>query len=53
MVDILAPWRIVADLDSEAMQAYASEYGYDSTDEVLTFAFTQTDYNYYQTFKQQ
>jgi hypothetical protein len=53
MVDMLAPWRIVADLDSEAMQAYAATYGYDSTDEIIGFAFTRTDYNYYQTFKQQ
>jgi hypothetical protein len=53
MVDMLAPWRIVADLDSEAMQAYAATYGYDSTDEIITFAYTRTEYNYYQTFKQQ
>ena len=39
MVDIDAPWRIVADLQSIAMQDYASRYGYSSTDMVLNIGF--------------
>ena len=46
MVDINAPWRLVADLDSVAMQGYASNYGYRSTDNVINVAF-KTSYNSY------
>ena len=41
MVDISAPWRLVADLDSVAMQGYAARYGYTSTDAVIDFAFSK------------
>ena len=42
MVDLRAPWRIIADLDSVAMQGYASRYGYTSTDSVLLTAYKKT-----------
>ena len=42
MVDMRAPWRIIADLDSVAMQGYASKYGYRNTDAVLLTAFKKS-----------
>jgi hypothetical protein len=49
MVDIDAPWRIVADLESIAMQDYASKYGYNSTDVVLNVAFRTVHNSYLNT----
>jgi hypothetical protein len=42
MVDMRAPWRIIADLDSVAMQGYASRYGYTNTDAILLTAFKKS-----------
>ena len=50
MVDISAPWRLVADLDSVAMQGYASKYGYTSTNAVINFAFSKTHNEFFRTF---
>lgn len=47
MIDINAPWRLVADLDSVAMLGYASRYGLTNTDEILSFGFTTTHNSYY------
>ena len=52
MVDINFPWRLVADLDSIAMQGYASRYGYTSTDAVLSTAYKKSHNSYYRQFKQ-
>ena len=53
MVDINAPWRIIADLDSVAMQGYASRFGYRSTDAVLNLAFKTVHVNYFNALPQQ
>jgi hypothetical protein len=42
MVDIRAPWRIIADLDSVAIRDFASRYGYDSTDGILLGAYKKS-----------
>jgi len=39
MIDINAPWRLIADIDSEAMIGYASQYGLTTTDRILDFNF--------------
>ena len=52
MVDISAPWRLVADLDSVAMQGYASRYGYTSTDAVLEFAFSKVHNSFFRRLPQ-
>ena len=39
MIDINAPWRLIADIDSEAMIGYASKYSLISSDRVLNFNF--------------
>ena len=39
MIDINAPWRLIADIDSEAMIGYASKYGLINSDRVLNFNF--------------
>ena len=52
MVDINFPWRLVADLDSIAMQGYANRYGYVSTDAVLTTAYKKSHNSYYRQLKQ-
>ncbi len=52
MVDISAPWRLVADLDSVAMQGYASKYGYSSTNSVINFAFSKTHNEFFRTLPQ-
>lgn len=49
MVDISAPWRLVADLDSVAMQGYAAKYGYTSTDAVIDFAFSKVHNPFFRT----
>ena len=52
MVDINFPWRLVADLDSVAMNGYANRYGYTSTDAILITAYKKTHNSYYREFKQ-
>ena len=47
MIDINAPWRLVADLDSEVMMGYAMTYGFSSTDFVLDLGFTTTHDSYF------
>jgi hypothetical protein len=42
MVDASAPWRIVADLDSVAMQEHASRYGYINTDSIISSGYKKT-----------
>lgn len=39
MIDINAPWRLVADIDSEAMIGYASQNRQTTTDEILNINF--------------
>ena len=39
MIDINAPWRLIADIDSEAMIGYASQTRQTTTDEILNFNF--------------
>ena len=39
MIDINAPWRLIADIDSDAMKGYASRYGLTTTDRILNFNF--------------
>jgi len=53
MVDLSIPWRLVADLDSVAMQGYANRYGYPSTDRVLNLAFQPVHSTYFNNFGQQ
>ena len=52
MVDINFPWRLVADLDSVAMNGYANRYGYASTDAILITAYKKSHNSYYRQFKQ-
>jgi hypothetical protein len=52
MVDSSAPWRLVADLDSIAMQGYASKFNYTSTDAVINFAFSKVHNEYFRNFPQ-
>jgi hypothetical protein len=53
MIDINAPWRLIADLDSEAMMGYASAYGLRSTDAILTLGFSTTHNRFYNQLPQQ
>lgn len=53
MIDINAPWRLIADLDSEVMLGYANRYGLKSTDLVLTLGFRTTHGSYYNSLPQQ
>jgi len=53
MIDLNIPWRIVADIDSEAMQAYASLYGVTTTDEILRLGYGYAHAGYYAKFKYQ
>jgi hypothetical protein len=53
MVDIDAPWRIIADLESVAMQDYASRYGYNSTDVVLNTAYKTVHNSYFNNIPEQ
>lgn len=39
MIDINAPWRLIADIDSEAMIAYASRNNKTTTDRIINFNF--------------
>lgn len=47
MIDINAPWRLIADLDSEAMKGYASAYGLRSGTAVLVLGFSSTHDDFY------
>ena len=42
MIDVNTPWRLIADIDSEAMLGYASQYGFTTTDSVLNLNFKNT-----------
>jgi len=53
MIDINAPWRLIADLDSEAMMGYASAYDFTSTDEILALGFSTTHNRFYNQLPQQ
>ena len=53
MIDINAPWRLIADLDSEAMMGYASAYGFRSTDGILALGFSTTHNRFYNQLPQQ
>lgn len=53
MIDINAPWRLIADLDSEAMMGYASAYGLRSTDAILILGFSTTHNRFYNQLPQQ
>ena len=53
MVDINAPWRIVADLDSVAMQDFASRFGYPNTNAVINIAFKTVHDAYFRSMPQQ
>ena len=53
MVDINAPWRIVADLDSVAMRDFASRFGYPNTDAVISVAFRTVHDAYFRNLSSQ
>ena len=40
MVDVDVPWRLVADINSKQMLAYAANYDLDSTEQILRRYFT-------------
>ena len=42
MIDVNAPWRLIADLDSVAMLGYAKQYGLGTVNEILSFNFITT-----------
>jgi hypothetical protein len=45
MVDRTAPWRMIADIDSVAMQGYASRYSYRNTDAILLTAYKKSHHS--------
>ena len=47
MIDESVPWRIVADIDSKGMQAYAAKYDVNGTDEILNLGYSTVHGNYY------
>lgn len=53
MIDINAPWRLIADIDSEAMMGYASAYGLRSADAILALGFSTTHNRFYNQLPQQ
>jgi len=53
MVDMNAPWRIVADLDSIAMQDFASRFGYRNTDAVINSAYKKVHTGYFRNLPSQ
>lgn len=53
MIDINAPWRLIADIDSEAMMGYAIAYGLRSTDAILALGFSTTHNRFYNQLPQQ
>ncbi len=48
MIDMNAPWRLVADLDSEAMMGYASRYGFSTTTGILNVGFVTTHNTFFE-----
>ena len=50
-VDLNVPWRLVADIGTPEMIQYARNYGYLSTDAVLTQAYIPAHVTYYENFK--
>ena len=52
MVDKNVPWRLVADINSEQMLEFASAYGYNSTDEILSAYFSDAHFEYSLNFEQ-
>jgi len=53
MIDINAPWRLIADLDSEAMKGYASAYGFGTVDGIFALGFLTTHNRFYNQLPQQ
>tara|TARA_Y100000034_G_C6904415_1_gene419236 strand:- start:825 stop:2060 length:1236 start_codon:yes stop_codon:yes gene_type:complete len=51
MVDRFVPWRLVADIGSSPMIAYAANYGLGGTDLVLNGGYTSADLIFYKQFK--
>ena len=51
MVDLAAPWRIVADIASAPMLSYAARYGVGSTNAILANAYMPAHQKYYKEFK--
>ena len=52
MIDKNVPWRLVADIGSSPMIQYATRYGFNSTDEVLNFAYQSAHFSYFRSFQQ-
>jgi len=48
MIDISAPWRLVADLDSIAMIGYASQYRLNTVNQILGINYKTTHISYFQ-----
>ena len=46
MIDRNVPWRLVADIGSSAMLEYASRYGSNTTDEILSNYYINTGFSY-------
>ncbi len=53
MVDLSAPWRIVADLDSVAMQDHASRYGYIDTNSIISAGYKKAHNSAFRDMPQQ
>jgi len=53
MIDINAPWRLIADLDSEAMKGYADAYGFRNASDMLVFNFSATHNRFYNQLPEQ
>jgi len=51
MVDQMAPWRLVADIASNAMLEYASKYHVGATDVILRTSYRATHRAYFEKFK--
>jgi hypothetical protein len=51
MIDQFVPWRIVADIDSEIMREYASEWGADTPSKMLSMMYTPAYSENYKAFK--
>jgi len=51
MVDEFVPWRIVADIGSSPMLAYAEAYGASTTDGVLSLGYGSVHTTYFEEFK--
>ena len=53
MVDQNVPWRLIADIGSQPMLEYASNYNSNSTDQILVKYYQSAHYSYYNNFSQQ